>query len=305
MTTSTAGLAYADPMYADSLAEFGQVVPLERSRGAVLARPIPGVSDTDLMGCYPLFACGDWAGLATDLAALQGQHVSLTLVTDPFGAPSEVELQELFDVVRPYKNHFLVDLDLPPETSVARHHRKSARKALERLTIETCDPRAQLETWNRLYGHIVDRHGIGGVRAFSPASFARQAEMEGAVMLTASLAGEIVGMHWYLTSGDVVYGHLAALHPDSYRVYASHGLFWTAIQMFRGTHRWLDIGAAAGTAADVTDSLSQFKEAWSSATAPTFLCGRILDRDRYLSVGGVEEPDVLEYFPSYRRGEFA
>ena len=300
-----AGSAYADPVYARSLTEFGQVAELERSGGWVLSRTIPGTPYSDAMGCYPLFACRDWHGLARDLASLPGDPVSLMIVTDPFGAPSEGQLTQLFDVVRPYKAHFLVDLDLPPETSVARHHRKSARKALDRLTFQVSDPATQLDTWQRLYGHIVDKHRVTGIRAFSRESFAVQAGMKGATMLTASLDGEVVGMHWYLTSKDVVYGHLAALHPDAYRVYASHGLFWMAIQHFRGRYRWLDLGAAAGASPTSTDSLSQFKAAWSSASAPTFLCGKVVDRDRYRSLSGPIEAGSPAYFPSYRRGEFA
>jgi len=301
-----AGSAYADPVYARSLVEFGDAVELERSGGWALSRTIPGTPHRDAMGCYPLFACRDWDGLGGDLASMPGDPVSLVLVTDPFAAPSEEQLTRLFDVVRPYKAHFLVDLSLPPETSVARHHRKSARKALDRLTFQVCDPATQLDTWQRLYEHIVDKHRVTGIRAFSREAFEIQSRMKGATMLTASLDGEVVGMHWYLTSKDVVYGHLAALHPDAYRVYASHGLFWTAIQHFRERYRWLDLGAAAGgTSPTSTDGLSQFKAAWSSATAPTFLCGKVVDRDRYRVLsrdGGAGSP---AYFPAYRAGEFA
>ena len=236
---------------------------------------------------------------------MPGNPVSLVLVTDPFAATSEEQLNQIFDVVWPYKTHFLVDLSLPPEMSVARHHRKSARKALDQLTFRVCDPATQLDTWQRLYGYIIDKHQVTGIRAFSRESFAIQAQMKGATMLTASLDAEVIGMHWYFTSKDVVYGHLAALHPDAYRVYASHGLFWTAIQHFRGHYRWLDLGAAAGTSPTSTDSLSQFKAAWSSASAPTFICGKVVDRERYRGLSAPHDAGSPTYFPSYRQGEFA
>jgi hypothetical protein len=300
------GLAYADPQYAASLREFGSPLELPSSRGWVLQRAIPGTTSCDSMGCYPLFSCRDWSTLTNDLEDLPGNLVSLTLVTDPFAAPSADELRDTFDVVLPFKHHFLIDLDRPAETVVARHHRKSVRKALRALTIEQYDPTTELSTWCELYGHLIEKHRIDGIRAFSSASFAAQADLNGLVGLKASLGDRVVGMHWYLTASDVVYAHLAALHPDAYGVYASHGLFWTAIEMFTGNYRWLDMGAgtgAAGTGGD-GDGLTEFKAGWSSDTAPTFLCGKILDRARYDELTR-RDLRQTEYFPAYRYGEFS
>jgi len=58
----------------------------------------------------PLFACGDWPALRADLDSLAGRLVSVTLVTDPFGAYDEALLKSIFDVVRRFKKHFVVDL---------------------------------------------------------------------------------------------------------------------------------------------------------------------------------------------------
>ncbi|MDO9175745.1 MAG: hypothetical protein Q7V62_13140, partial [Actinomycetota bacterium] len=107
------GLAYADPNYAASLREFGTPFELARSGSWALRRAVPGTTSFDAMGCYPLFSCRDWSQLADDLHELPDDLVSLTAITDPFGAPSADRLREAFDVVRPYKDHFLVDLDRP------------------------------------------------------------------------------------------------------------------------------------------------------------------------------------------------
>ena len=69
---------------------------------------------------------------------------------------------------------FLIDLDRPAETVVARHHRKAARKALRSLTIEVYDPSTELDTWCALYTRLVEKHRAEGIRAFSPASFAKR-----------------------------------------------------------------------------------------------------------------------------------
>ncbi len=301
--SSVEALAYADSRYAASLREFGSPVTLSRSGATVLKRAIPGTGSFDAMGCYPLFSCRDWSLLHEDLRDLQEDLVSLTIVTDPFGIPERDALDAVFDVVTPFKDHHLVDLDRPLESVVARHHRKSARKALQVLVIEEYDPTTDLATWCELYGHLAHKHGIDGIRAFSAESFAAQAHIPGLVAFRALLDGEIVGMHWYLTAGDVVYAHLAALHPASYRVYASHGLFWTAMQRFQGNYRWLDMGAGSGAAAG-SDGLTEFKAGWSTDTAATYVCGKVFDRMRYDELSG-ELPAGVSYFPAYRRGEFA
>ena len=55
-------------------------------------------------GVFPLFVCRDWTGLRADLGTLDGL-VSLTLVTDPFSDIDIASLSDLFDVVRPFKQH--------------------------------------------------------------------------------------------------------------------------------------------------------------------------------------------------------
>lgn len=301
-TGAVSGLGYADPQYAASLAEFGQPRALTASGGWLLQRRLPGETGYDAMGCYPLFACTDWSRLSDDLSAVD-DLVTVTLVTDPFGAPSEAELRGEFDVVLPFKEHYVLDLGRSPEDTVARHHRKSARKAERFVTIEPYDPTEDLDTWNGLYSHLVERHGITGIRAFSADSFAMQSELDGMFAWRARRGDVVVGMHWYLAAGDVVYAHLAAMHPDSYRQYAAHGLFWAAIKAFAGEFRWLDLGAAAGVATSAGDGLSEFKAGWSSHRRPTYVCGRVLDADRYASlVPGSDAP--VTYFPPYRHGEF-
>ena len=102
---------YTHALYAQSLAEFGTPLELPSCGGWILKRRIPGYPNYDGMGCYPLFACQDWALLEADLENIGNQLVSLAIVSDPFGRYSPAHLQQCFqDVVTPFKEHFVVEL---------------------------------------------------------------------------------------------------------------------------------------------------------------------------------------------------
>ena len=53
------------------------------------------------------------------------------------------------------------------------------------------------------------------------------------------------------------------------------------------------------------DGLTLFKRGWSNATRTAFLCGRILDLDRYTALSKAAGSPSHEYFPSYRWREAA
>src|SRR5512139_3565634 len=97
---------YGHPEYAASLSEFGSAQPLRACKGWIVRRRIQGHSGDDAIGCYPLFVCEDWNNLPEDLLALQGELVSLTLVSDPFGNYDETLLRACFpDTMIPFKEH--------------------------------------------------------------------------------------------------------------------------------------------------------------------------------------------------------
>ncbi len=167
---------YLHPAYAESFAEFGTPRELRRSGGWILDRQIPGFSFRDAMGCYPLFACQDWSQIDSDLKDVGNDGlVSLSIVTDPFGDYHEAHLQRCFNhVVKPFKEHFIVDLSLPISTFVTSHHRRYARKAIQEQYIEMCEtPSRFLNEWTDLYAHLIDRHNIKGIHAFSRSAFRR------------------------------------------------------------------------------------------------------------------------------------
>ena len=291
--------------YAQSLATFGSPRMLSKSGGWVLKRKIPGYPYYDAIGCYPLFFCQDWSQLRFDLANLQSELVSVTLVADPFGEYELGQLQNCFELVVPFKEHFVIDLDVPLSKLGSKHHRYYARRASRQVLVEVCsEPTEWLASWSGLYANLKRRHRIDGIKAFSDVVFAQQLDLPGTVLFRAIAGNDTVGMDWYYEQNDVVYGHLAAVSPKGYRVGASYALQWAAINYFIGRAHWMDLGGAAGLEGNGTDGLSFFKKGWSNATRTSYLCGRIFQQEKYSRMAEAEGILTTDYFPSYRKGEF-
>ena len=284
------------PRFASSALE------LPRCAGWLLGRKIPGTDNRDATGCYPVFSCRDWDHIGRDLANLPTDLVSTTLLTCPFSGVAPSFLRAQFDVVKPYKDHPLTDLRRPIDTVVSRHHRRYVRKALTRVSVEPCDPAAALDEWCALYKHIVVKHAVKGIRAFSRECFRGQLGLAGGFLLKAVHEGRTVGMHWYLTVGDVAHYHLGGLAPEAYALYASFTLHHRAIELLHGHFQWLDLGAGAGVDRSSADGLEGFKRGWSTDAMPTYLCGKILARERYAELS--RRHGDLDYFPAYRFKEF-
>jgi hypothetical protein len=295
---------YGHPAYARSLREFGTPRALPLSGGFLLERPVPGSDRRDAIGPYPLFACPDWSALPADLDEVGRDLVSIALVPDPFGAPDPARLRQAFDVVRPFKDHFVYDLSVPAARALTKHHRYYVRQARVDLTIEACDPGGFLDQWVALYATLVERHRLRGIKAFSRESFREQLAVPGITVLRALLGGRTVGAHLWYVSGGVAYSHLMAQSEEGYEASAAYALYAGAIEHFATRAAWLDLGAGAGVAA-ASEGLTRFKRGFATGTRPAFFCGRIVDRDAYAALAAragalPEEP----YFPAYRRAEF-
>lgn len=309
MTTS----GYLHPDYARSLAPYGCPRKLPASGGWILERPVPDFPWWDAMGCYPLFAAQNWAGLGDDLTALEqeGKLVALGLVADPFAPVGETELRAAFPLVRRYKEHVVVDLAHVTKSQISAHHRYYARRALASARVELVpEPLRYLDHWIRLYQELVQRHRLQGLHTFSPDVFATQLKIPGLLMFVAKVDDRVVGAHLWVIQGRVVYSHLAASDATGYALSVSYALYWSALQAFHtdwGSRlEWADLGAGSGETTE-QDGLARFKRGWSPATRPVYFCGRVLHRSRYEAIlahrGLRDDPEV--YFPPYRKGEFA
>jgi hypothetical protein len=298
---------YHHPDYARSLEEFGEVIELEECGGWIIKRPIPGFPFLDGMGCYPLFTCSDWTLLHLDIANLQDDMITVSIVTDPFAGVERHDLQNCFDIVAPFKKHYIVDLSQPWEIYVDRRHKQKIRKALKDVKIEICHrPVSYLDEWTRLYESLIQRHKINGIKAFSKECFRKQLTIPGMVLFIAKLNGELIGANLILIREQVAYDHLAAYSSAGYNTNAAYGLFWTTFKYLAEQGiQCCDIGAGAGLESKDRGGLDQFKRGWTRNRLMVYFCGRIYDSVVYEKIcheRGISETD---YFPAYRMGEFS
>jgi len=298
---------YLHSLYAESLMDIGGPIELSASKGWILKRPVLETVAFDGMGCYPIFACQDWSVLEQDLDWLSDQLVCLSLVTDPFGQYNQSDLSRSFkDIARPYKEHFVVDLEQNPESFVAAHHQRNANKSLKNVNIEICpDPIQYLDDWISLYKNLIERHHIAGIARFSRDSFVKQLSVPGLVAFRADRDGETLGMLLWYIHGNVGYYHLGAYSSNGYKLNTSFALFWTALGYFaKAGLQWLSLGAGAGTNADENDGLSRFKRGWSTGVKTAYFCGRIFNPKKYQEIIQVKQIPPTRFFPAYRLGEF-
>lgn len=300
--TSEPLVGYAHPRYAESLAEFGDVLELPLSEGRLLRRRIADSDLYDATHCYPLFACRHWERLKSDLETLAGQVVSVVAVTDPF-APCTPELRrDAFpDVNRVYKEHFITDLRLSDHDFVSAHHARNAKKALSQLRVVVPPrPGELLDAWVLLYEQLIARHEIRGIARFSAAVFRIQFEVPGCVVFAAQDDQGLVGMQLWYQDREVAYYHLAAYSERGYTLHASFGLFSFALSQFRARGvRYLALGAGAGTH-ESNNGLTRFKRGWSSGTRPAYLCGRICNPGEYRRLAASTGQGDSAFFPAYR-----
>ncbi|MBN2147355.1 MAG: GNAT family N-acetyltransferase [Anaerolineales bacterium] len=297
---------YLHPNYAISLHEFGTPLELPLSGGWVLQRLIPGNIDQDAMGCYPFFCCCNWSHLASDLDQLTNL-VSLTLITDPFGAYTENDLQLAFpDLVHPFKHHYVVDLHHPFKTT-SKHHLRNIKKSLHKVNVETCTSALPyLDDWTALYQTLIHRHNIHGITAFSRTVFSIQFQIPGLLIFRAFIANKTVGMLLFYQQGETIYYHLGAYSPEGYQCNASFALFHHALEYCAslGNLHWLSLGAGAGLEENLANGLTRFKHGWTNQTRLVYLCGRIYQPERYASLTIAQNLQTISYFPAYRLGEF-
>lgn len=294
-------------LYCESFSEFGDSVKLSRCGGWILKRKVPGTTFYDAMGCYPIFSCLDWSRLPEDLISLDGDFVSLTLVTDSFGEYDDHLLTECFpDLCIPFKRHYIVELAQQPGLFVHPHHQRNASKALQKVSVVRSQPsETLLDEWIGLYYNLISRHNIRGISAFSPDSFATQFRVPGLEIFRAEHEGVCAGMILWYVQGDVAYYHLGAYSPKGYELKASFALFWESIEYFRERGiRCLSLGAGAGMQ-QKDDGLTRFKSGWATGTRTAYLCGRICNPEMYNTLIHKSGVAGSAYFPAYREGETA
>jgi len=291
---------FSHPAYAAAFRGWGEPHALSRSGGTVLLRDIPYTEYRDAMGCHPLFCCSDWAGLGDDLDQLAAHAISAVMVPDPFAAPDENGLRQIFTRVRPFKTHYVADLAQPMERYVPRRRLSSAARAMEVLSIGFVEPVSAGPDWLRLQGEDAARRPRTGFNTLPEAMLEKFLAVPGVFVLAARYLGKTVGMHIGFQQGNVIYPHLGAFDGAGYRLGASAAMQIFEIRHFAGKARFIDWGGVPG-AGNAETGLSRFKEDFSNMRRMTYLCAKILNPHAYDALSRRFPP--TDYFPAYRAGE--
>jgi hypothetical protein len=280
-----------------------RAVPFGATGGHLCLRPIGETGLVDLGGPYPMFSCAEWGALGAGVAGLEpgpGAPVSLTLVTDPACPLGEGELAGIFPICRKLHDHWLIELTRPLAPS--RHHRRKLRQGAAGVRIEARPVRAgDGAALAGLYAHLVERKGIRDARAFARASLVAQAELPGAHAVIAYCNEKIVGYDLYYFYFNRAYAHLSAYAPEGYALAVSYTMMAAAVEYFAPLACVIDLGGAPPGPAG--EGMAHFKRGWTEVTAPSWLCGRVLDAAAYARLAPGAGPGG--WFPAYRRGEFA
>jgi len=296
---------YLHPLYAKSFSEIGTPLYLPESKGWLIKRKIPGSCYFDAMGPYPLFFCQNWPGLLEDLDNLKEKLVSVSLVIDPFAAFQSEKYRTFFDVFTTYKDHYLLDLELPPRDTVSKNKRRTALRALKELSVELrIAPNINNDEWVNLYKCLIERHQIKGIRTFSREGFSMQTAIPNTHFFRVLFQNKIVGGNLFYIQDDIAYSHLSAFTPQGYDLGASYAVKWVAIQHLSECAKWLNLGGGTGKTHRKKSGLDLFKQGWSNQTAKSYFCGKILNPQIYEALTTNHEKVDPGWFPAYRTDDY-
>ena len=306
MSGAMQGSGYASPQYAESYADVGRPIELTGAQGWLLSRAIAGTDHRDLASCYPIFDCRKWAAFADDIKALDDSHVSVVLVLSPFSSCNTAQLESVFpDLLKPFKRHYLVNLETYDIATVHFMHRRNARYAAKLVEVEQCAHPEQFGAeWLSLQANLMSRHRVPKSDWLSDTTLLRQLSVPDIVMFRAVENGHTVGIMTWFLSDAAAYYHLAAFSDRGYKTKASFALMDRCISFFRSLGlQKLNLGGNAGITDDPSSGLAVFKKRWANDIGQTLLCGRIINGAVYDSLSSASCTQDGKIFPVYRTKE--
>jgi hypothetical protein len=289
---------YATDVYARSLSHLGDAMRIPEWGCSVVLRDLGG-GLRDAFSTYPIAIMAENADIAGGLERLRQMGlVAVTLVLDDFHRPSLRELQANFDVITPFKTHWIRRNGLP--FSYGKNHRYNLARALKKVTVEPFDLKNYHSEWTSLYQNLTQRHGIaGGVQAFSSGHVQALARLEGVLAIGAWLEGRLVSAQIWVSDGRYAHSHLTASSDEGYDVRAAYAVNHAAVDCFPAVEL-MNFGGGAGLEDDPSDGLVQFKKGFCNDSSQAYICGAILDRIIYKTLSeqrGV--PPATTFFPAY------
>lgn len=215
--------------------------------------------------------------------------------------PKLADLRHTFDFARPLKPHYLYRRS-GSAIRYSKHHRYEVRRAVRAVRVEPFDLATRLDEWIDLYQSLVARHGLGNTMHALPGSHHEAlAWLPGTVAIGAFAAERLVSCHVWVCHGEHAMSHLAASNEEGYALGAAYAVNAASIELLSG-HRTLNFGGGTGAGDDAAAGLVRFKQGFSNATAPSYLCGKVLAADAYAELthrAGVATDAA--YFPAYRQ----
>ncbi|WP_043742647.1 GNAT family N-acetyltransferase [Novispirillum itersonii] len=287
---------YATEVYARSLMHLGSPVEIPEWESWAIIHPIAD-GLFDVSGPYPLSVISRSADLSAGLERLRKiGAVSVTLVLDGFNCPSIDRISECFDIVTPFKTHYVVDRSIG-EPKPSKHHRYEIRRALECVTVRQFALKDHLPAWIDLYANLSQRHGLKGVHDFPKAHHEALATMQNIVTVGAFDGDILLAAHIWVFDGDLFHSHLAASSEAGYALGAAYAVNDHSIRLFSQA-RIINLGGSAGHVENPDDGLARFKRGFANSASSAYICGKILDEGIYERLATNHQNN--NYFPAYR-----
>ena len=250
-------------------------------------------------------SCRNPSYLQTDLIRLGSALVSVVAVLDPLdGQESAMYLDAFPDLLRPFKQHYLVNLDGDFVGVRPGKHRRNVKQARKKVRVEIASrPSEHHAEWVALYRQLIAyRNATSSSADFTEAGLQAQLDLPGMRYYRAMVEDTCVAASLWLDRGDHTVYHLSASNETGHRLMASYALVDAALEdaAMRGLG-FANLGGAAGLEDDESDGLAQFKLGWSNERATALIGGKILDHAAYEEICGPTETGSA-FFPAYRSG---
>jgi Acetyltransferase (GNAT) domain len=292
---------YSTIEFGESLRHIGEPIYIPEWGTTVLRREC-GMGHHDALGTYPITVFKPDCDLAGGLDRLARLGlVSVVLVIENVLRPELADLQRTFDFARPFKLHYLHDRTASAIRS-SKHHRYEVRRAARAVRAERFDLAEGLDDWNSLYQDLVARLGLANtMHAFPRSHHEALARLPGTVAVGAFAGGRLVSCHIWVCHDGHAMSHLAASSDEGYALRAAYAVNAASIELLSEC-RTLNFGGAAGAGDEAAAGLVRFKRGFANATAPSYLCGKVLVADAYAELtrqAGM--PTGAAYFPAYRQ----
>ena len=288
---------YATLAYVQSVSQEGKTIIVPEWSSAVHSRPIDK-DLKDVTGTYPIAVLASDADLEGGLYRLRRLgFVSVVLVLDDYHRPVITRLENAFDLVQPFKTHYVVDREVG-EPTPSRHHLYEIKRAFSFLKVEVFALRDHFEQWLALYRNLTLRHRLSGTHDFPRSHHEFLAVMSGVTAVGAFVNGVLVAAHIWVEYDGRVHSHLAASSEKGYALGAAYAINYVSINLFSDA-KIINLGGVAGHVNDSNNGLARFKKGFANATSQSYLCGKILYEEKYAQLSEASY-GMSDFFPAYR-----